>query len=157
MIYDSLDNIEIYKSLSAEVYEGLKFLQEATPDIATGVYQISSMVKAIVSEYDTKPQNENGFEAHREYLDIQAILAGEERLACSPIERLEETKPYMKEDDAALFTIASGVEPAYLSLRPGYFAVLYPQDGHMPGLCVSLPQKVKKMVVKVKLFSCHFE
>ena len=151
MIYDSLDNIEIYKSLSAEVYEGLKFLQEATPDIATGVYQISSMVKAIVSEYDTKPQNENGFEAHREYLDIQAILAGEERIACFPIDRLKEIKPYSPEDDAAFYAAAPDVEPSYLSLRPGYFAVFWPQDGHMPQLCAISPRMVKKVVVKVKL------
>lgn len=151
MIFDSLENSEMYKGLPARICEGLQFLRETSPDIASGVYQICSGVKAIVSEYETKVENENGFEAHKEYVDIQAILAGEERIACFPIDRLKEIKPYSPEDDAAFYAAAPDVEPSYLSLRPGYFAVFWPQDGHMPQLCAISPRMVKKVVVKVKL------
>lgn len=151
MIYDSLDNIDLYKGLSAGIYEGLRFLKEASPDIAAGVYQICPGVKAIVSEYDTKLENENGFEAHRENIDIQALLVGDERIACFPIDRLTETKSYSQEEDVAFYAIAPSLQPSYLNIQPSYFAILYPQDGHMPQLCVSSPQKVKKVVVKVRL------
>ena len=164
MVYDKIDNIEIYKGLSTDIYEALKFLQNATPDTAPGVYQITPRVKAIVSEYETKAQNENGYEAHKRYIDIQALLEGEERIACQPIEWLTQNKPYSEDCDAAFYAadevspqpseeshLPSSIihHPSYLTLRPRYFAILYPQDGHMPQLNVTTPTKVKKVVIKV--------
>ena len=151
MVYDKIDNIEIYKGLSTDIYEALKFLQNATPDIAPGVYQITPRVKAIVSEYETKPQNPNGYEAHKKYIDIQALLKGEERLDCLPIEWLKQTKPYSEECDAAFYSADTTLQPSSLTLRPGYFAILYPQDGHMPQLTVTAPSMVKKVVIKVAI------
>ncbi len=104
MIYDSIENIGLYKHLSPNIYDGLKFLRQVSPDLAPGTYQISPRVKAIVSEYETKVKNEVGYEAHRKNIDIQYLLKGEERVACLPLERLKETKPYSEEKDAAFFT-----------------------------------------------------
>ena len=69
MIYDNLSNIELYKGLSLDIYEGLKFLREADADIANGVYQITPRVKAIVSEYETKVENEYEADAWFDNLD----------------------------------------------------------------------------------------
>ncbi len=71
MIYDNISNISTYKGLFADIYEGLKYLQQLNPDIAVGTYQINPRVKAIVSEYETKRENECGYEAHRKNIDIQ--------------------------------------------------------------------------------------
>ena len=38
MIFDHINNIGIYKGLSPDIYEGLKFLYQATPDLALGVH-----------------------------------------------------------------------------------------------------------------------
>lgn len=151
MIYDNLNNIAFYKGLSPDIYEGLKFLQQVNPDIAVGTYQLSSSVKAIVSEYTTKEVNENGYEAHWQNIDIQFLLKGKEQIACLPVEELSETKPYNEETDAAFFKAVSDFRPSTLDLRPGYFAIFFPQDGHMPQLCLNEPEMVKKVVVKVKL------
>ena len=35
-------------------------------------------------------------------------------------------------------------------MRPGLFAVFFPQDAHMPGLAVDQPEPVKKMVIKIR-------
>ena len=92
MIYDTFDNIEIYKGLSEDIYEGLKFLKQATPELPCGIHEINPRVKAIVSEYETKEVNDNGFEAHRKNIDIQALLQGTERIAFLPVTHLTETK-----------------------------------------------------------------
>ena len=39
----------------------------------------------------------------------------------------------------------------YNSLLPGYFAIYYPQDGHMPCLVINEEQIVKKVVIKVEI------
>ena len=151
MIYDKIDNLKTYTSLSEDIRTALEYLRQLTPEVATGVHEISPRVKAIVSEYTTKPVNENGYEAHKEYIDIQYLLKGEERIACLPIERLKETKPYSKECDAAFYSAPLSHQPSYLTLLPGYFAILFPGDGHMPQLSVDEPAAVKKIVVKVKI------
>ena len=149
MIYDSLSNISTYKDLSQDIYSGLLFLQQASPDIAIGTYQINPRVKAIVSEYETKVKNEVGYEAHRKNIDIQYLLKGEERVACLPVEKLKETMPYSEEKDAAFFT--ASIQPIEMTLGGGYFAIFFPQDGHMPQLCVNdEPMIVKKVVIKVE-------
>ena len=150
MVYDKIDNIEIYKGLSEDIHQGLKFLQNATPDTAPGIYQITPRVKAIVSEYETKPQNQNGYEAHRQYIDIQYLITGEAKINSLPLEYLKETKAYNQDIDAAFYEEAN-VRPQELLMGNGYFAILYPQDGHMPQLSVTAPVMVKKVVIKVKV------
>lgn len=151
MIYDNLSNIDLYKGLSTDIYTGLLFLKQTSSDIENGTYLLSSRVKAIISEYETVSKNECGYEAHKRFIDIQCLLKGKERVVCLPIERLKETKPYSEEIDAAFYTDDINHQPSNLSLHPGYFAVFYPQDGHMPQLCADKPQMVKKVVVKVEI------
>lgn len=151
MIYDSLSNISTYKDLSQDIYSGLLFLQQVSPDIAVGTYQINSRVRAIVSEYETKVENEVGYEAHRKNIDIQYLLRGEERVACLPLDKLKKTVPYSEERDTAFFT--SSLQPIEMTLGEGYFAIFFPQDGHMPQLSVDWPEMVKKVVVKVEINS----
>lgn len=150
MLFDHINNIETYKGLSPDIYEGLLFLKQATPDLALGVHQITPRVKAIVSEYETKVKNEVGFEAHRKNIDIQYLLKGEERIACLLIERLVETEPYNEGKDAAFYS-AENVKAQEMTIGNGYFAIFYPQDGHMPQLCVDKPMMVKKVVIKVEI------
>lgn len=151
MIYDNLSNIGIYKGLSEDIYQGLLFLRQVKPGVENGVYQLNPRVKAIVSEYKTKASNEYGYEAHKRFIDIQCLLKGVEKVCCLPIEKLRETKAYSEEIDAAFYSADISFRPSYLSLFPGYFAIFFPQDGHMPQLCVLEPEMVKKIVVKVKI------
>ena len=150
MLYDHIHNLDTYASLSPDILVGLEFLRDAKPNIENGVYQLNPRVKAIVSEYETKPQNPNGYEAHRQYIDIQYLLKGTEKLCSSPLEHLTETKPYSEDDDYALYDNPT-VPPQEMHIGAGYFAIFYPQDGHMPQLSIDTPTKVKKVVVKVKI------
>lgn len=151
MIYDNLSNIELYKGLSPDIYEGLKFLRDADANLVNGVIQINSRVKAIVSEYETKRENEYGYEAHKKYIDIQCVLKGQERVACLPIDRMTEEKSYSEETDVAIYS--ASFTPQEMMIGDGYFAIFFPQDGHMPQLCIEELRLVKKVVVKVQI-SC---
>lgn len=162
MVYDTFDNIEIYKGLSEDIYEGLKFLKQATPGLSSGIHEINPRVKAIVSEYETKAISEYGYEAHKKFIDIQYLLKGSEKVCCLPIEQLKEMKSYSEENDAAFYAVlahqtsdlshqTSSVRPQEVTIGNSFFAIFYPQDGHMPQLCVNTPETVKKVVIKVKI------
>lgn len=149
MIYDKIDNLEIYAGISEDIRLGLEWLRDVNPDIEKGVYEISPRVKAIVSEYTTKEVNENGYEAHRDYIDIQYLLKGSEKICCLPLEYLKGTKAYKAEIDAA-FYVEQNVKPQEMVIGNGYFAIFYPQDGHKPGIMYKKTGIVKKVVVKIK-------
>lgn len=151
MIYDNLSNIDRYKGLSEDIYQGLAFLKQATSDLKNGTHKITPRVKAIVSEYETVSVNECGYEAHKRFIDIQCLLKGKEKVGYSPIGRLKETKLYSEEIDAAFYSVDINHQTSYLSLLPGYFAIFFPEDGHIPQLCIEKPIIVKKVVVKVAL------
>ena len=150
MIYDKIDNIDIYLGISEDIQIGLDWLRDVKSDVEKGIYEINPHVKAIVSEYTTKEINDNGYEAHHNYIDIQYLLSGEEIVYSLPLEYLNEIKAYNKDIDAA-FYVETDIKPQELQLGNGYFAILYPQDGHMPQLFVNNPVSVKKVVIKVKI------
>ena len=164
MIYDKIKNIELYKGLSDDIYAGLKYLKEMSPDIAPGTYEINPRVKAIVSEYTTKLENEKGYEAHQKNIDIQYLLKGTEKIACLPVDELQEIQSYNPDTDAAFYEsnlrpstsdlrpLTSDLRPLTFDLRPlTSFALFFPQDAHMPQLCIDTPEEVKKVVIKVKI------
>lgn len=150
MIYDKIDNSEIYAKISEDIRLGLEYLRDLKPEVEIGKYVLSPRVKAIVSEYMTKEVNEKGYEAHKEFIDIQYLVSGEEKIGNVPLEYLKETKPYNVEKDVAFYE-ENDVKPQELLLGNGYFAILFPQDGHMPQLWVNGPVQVKKVVIKVKI------
>ncbi len=147
MIYDNIHNIHLYKGISPALDLGLDFISKANESLPNGVSEIGKGVKAIVSEYKTKLQNENGYEAHHRYIDIQFPLVGIEKVKCRPLEFLTVTKEYDSNNDYLLYSgVQSGSD---LIIGNGYFLVLFPEDGHMPQLCVEEPMVIKKLTMKV--------
>ena len=51
---------------------------------------------------------------------------------------------YNAEKDITFF---EGLAETYITVKPGMFAIFFPQDGHAPGITL---EGVKKVIVKVK-------
>ena len=173
MIYDHIRNISLYKGLSDALDTALDFIASAELPMDNGTILLPHGVKAIASEYETKPTNPKGYEAHIKYADVQVLLAGSEDIRCCPIEFLEPVGEYDEAGDCrfyanpSVFSSSSAASPSVISsagaagveksralslrLGAGYFAVLFPDDGHMPGLAVGESGAVKKVVVKVPM------
>lgn len=150
MIYDHIKNISLYKGLSPALDTALDFIARATLPMENGTTLLPHGVKAIVSEYETEPTNPKGYEAHIKYADVQFLLAGSEDIRCCPIELLEPVREYDEAGDCRFYVAQPGSGFA-LRLGAGYFAVLFPDDGHMPGLAAGEPGTVKKVVAKVPM------
>lgn len=150
MIVDQLKNIEIYKGLSADIYAGLQFLFNASPDIEVGTYPINEKVKAIVSEYETIANFERGYEAHKHVIDIQYPVFGLERVKWSPIEKMKVNIPYNELKDRTFF-IEPSEQGTHVDIGNGIFAIMFPEDGHGPQHFVEKPEFIKKITVKVSV------
>ena len=148
MIVDTLENIEIYKELSSDIYVGLQFLANAKEDIELGIYQINDNVKAIVSSYETVDVFIRGFESHKNVIDIQYPIIGLERVKWSPISAMTVNIPYDELKDRTFFKNPSS-QSTHIDIGNGIFAIMFPNDGHSPQHKVLKKQIIKKITVKV--------
>jgi len=150
MIVDDLKNIELYRSLSEDIYAGLTFLAHATSDIELGEYPINKKVKAIVSEYTTVAHFERGYEAHKHVIDIQYPIIGLERVKWSPIDDMDINIPYDENKDRTFYKNPSA-QGTHVDIGKGIFAIMFPKDGHGPQHFVNNPELIKKITIKVNL------
>ena len=123
------------------------FIVNKAKDAAVGKYDLENGAYVSVQEYTTKARSEAKYEAHKKFIDIQMILSGKELIAVSPIEKMTISDEYNEEKDFMLFH--HNDECTDYVLEAGDFLILYPQDVHMPGVCVNEKSPVRKIVVKV--------
>lgn len=150
MILDTLDNIDLYKGLSEDIYAGLHFLAHAEAEIEPGTYQIRPGVKAIVSEYNTVDTFTRGYEAHNHVIDIQYPIRGLERVKWSPVEGMKVNIPYEKDRDRTFYKDPSP-QGVHVDIGNGIFAIMFPGDGHSPQHFVNGPELIKKITIKVSV------
>ena len=85
-------------------------------------------------------------EIHRKYIDVHILLEGNETIGWKPLEDVRnEKQAYQQEGDCALYD-----EPAstYVTLQPGQFAIVWPEDCHAPVIGKGC---IRKLIAKVKL------
>lgn len=146
MIKDKITNYLTYTNLSEGLKRGLKYLAETDfSKTENGTYEISGKdVYAIVQEYQTK---EKGLlEAHRQYIDIQYIIEGSEKIGYSKLKTQTPATDY--EPDIIFY---EDKQDGFIEMNNGDFAIFYPDDLHMPCITINQPQKVRKVVVKVRV------
>lgn len=146
MVIDTITRAAIYSGLGPRFKRALTYV--TTVDVgalAAGTYEIDGrQVYAMVQEYQSKRQADGRWEAHRQYIDLQFIVAGTERIGFAPVGRMA-AGSYDKERD---FEVPSG-DGEFLTLRAGDFMLIWPGEAHMPGMAVNDPAPVKKVVVKI--------
>ena len=78
MIYDHIKNIGLYKGLTPALDVALDYIAAVSADAENGTTLLEHGVKAVVSAYETRLVNEKGYEAHRQYADVQYVVSGRE-------------------------------------------------------------------------------
>ena len=132
--------------LFAKAFEFLR--RPDLSELPCGRYDIDgSNCWAMVQEVSLKPfADENQYEVHRAFIDIQAPITGSETIGIAKPEP-SVFDSFNNEKDYALFK-AKG-EP--WTLKPGEFAAFFPEKGaHAPGLCFDGQRRNRKVVVKVR-------
>ena len=150
MVIDKLDNIDIYKGLSNDIYEGLKFIKTANKNIEVGNYFINERVKAIVSEYETIENFTRGYEAHLHVIDIQYPIIGLERIKWSPINEMKVNIPYEAENDRTFYKEPHN-QGTHVDIGNGFFAIMFPNDGQSPQHFINKAEVIKKITIKVSI------
>jgi YhcH/YjgK/YiaL family protein len=150
MIIDRLEKASLYKGIHKGLAAAFDYLQKTDlGKVEPGTHEIEGRkVYVMVQQYETKPMEKGRWEAHRKYIDVQYVHQGVERFGYANVLELKSGNY----DEAKDFLSLEGEGKGdFFLVRQGTFVILFPQDGHMPGMAVSTPQPVKKFVVKVAM------
>ena len=146
MIVDLLSNSHLYRGLHPRIDRAFEYLHQTNlTALEPGDYEIDGeSIYARVLAYTTRLPGNCEWEAHRRYIDLQVMVEGAERIAYTPLSSMTPGEY----DEAKDFLHLSGTgDPVTLS--SGSFMLLWPTDGHMPGLAADQPAPIKKVVVKI--------
>lgn len=114
---------------------------------APGRYELQGIFMNVMT-FNTQSPVEKKAELHEQYIDIQLLLNGEERILFGMAGTARQCEEFHHEDD---YQLCSAIENEQtIILKPGMFAVFMPGEPHKPGCVVGEPGEIKKVVVKVK-------
>ena len=146
MIVCPWKDIGRYSAVIPGLEEAIKAAAELT-DLTPRTIPLSGENKILVQENTTKPAEGQLLEAHREFLDIQYILEGGETVGWAPIEKLTLSGEFNTAKDKGMYA----GECDFMDIRAGYCYVVFPEDAHMPGSHLEVPQEYTKLVIKLKV------
>lgn len=148
MIIDNIKNHKKYSSIHDLFNKAFDFLANTNfNELKDGEYPIlDKECFAIVSRYKTREVSEAFLESHRKYIDIQFMAFGNEKLGYSDISKVTNLQ-YSEESDIQKHM----GELDFIGFSENQFAILYPNDIHMPGIINEMSTPVLKVVVKVRV------
>lgn len=150
MIHDSLRNSALYTPIAPRIAVAFEYIATFNKATEDGRHVIDGDdIFALVQSYDTAPAAEKLFESHRRHVDVQFVAAGRERILHTDARELEVETPYDEAEDIVFYS-----DPGFSSsilLRTGEFVILHPDDAHKPGCMAGGSDRVKKVVVKVRM------
>lgn len=150
MILGNITQAKTYAYLPSAIQRGLAFL--ATTDMSkltVGRHDIDGdKIFVNVMEFETQKASEKYAEIHQEYIDIQFLISGQERIDFSLANSSNLVqKEYDEKED--YYLIKSMQDESTLIMQPNMFAIFLTGQPHKPGCFVLAPKQIKKAVVKV--------
>ena len=148
----SVNAVEFYKQYHSnkqvwnKVFTYLKTQNMET--LAPGKYPIDGdNAYAIITEAPSKEPDQAKWESHRNYIDLQYVIKGKEKIGVAPVSTVKVITPYDESKDAANYT----ADGTYYIASSDKFFLFFPEDAHRPNIKVDGYDTVKKLVIKIKM------
>ena len=146
MILDRIEQANLYAKLNPHFAKAFAFLRQAgLYKLAAGRQDIDGDdVYAIVTKGTGRTRGEAKLEAHRKYIDVQYIVSGRDDIGWKNYSACRNSMgDYNSEEDLELLADSAS---AWITICPGDYAILFPEDAHAPGVGEG---EFHKVVVKV--------
>ena len=146
MILDNLENEKLYESVHPRFRKAFDFIKSTDLlHLPIGKIELDgSKLYVSVVEIEGKSEEEAKMETHKNFIDIQVPVDGEEIMGWKALQSLKKiSQPYDSEKDIAFY---SDKASNLIKVQPGEFVIFFPTDGHQPGI---FEGKHKKIIVKV--------
>jgi YhcH/YjgK/YiaL family protein len=149
LIYGRLDDLVNSQAFTENIHSKLQLLKEVDfSKYEAGRNEFDGDLFFFLNEYETKNAEECFWEAHQKYLDVHYLLEGKEAIAIDHIDHQNVEVEYDEVKDAVLL---EGNVHSTVTMNPGDVMICFPEDSHMTGIIADETQRVRKVVLKVKL------
>ena len=148
MIYDTVENLLLYRGLSKNLDTAIRYILNNELDtLPAGKTVIDGEnVYVNVIEAATIPGDKAQYEMHKNYIDLQVMLKGTELFEVA-LGEAAVTKPYESASDSCLVRADTS---AVGTLCEGRFVIFPTMEPHKPMIRAQGCDKVRKAVFKVK-------
>jgi len=151
---DALEFQREYKDNKVWWDKVFTWLKDNNPStVALGKYVIDSAnVTVNVTEGPSvRTFEKTKWEAHKNFVDLQYIAKGKEKMGIAPISKAKMIS-YDEKKDNYSFQLEEA-DSRYIVAEPGTFLLFFPSDAHRPNIQVEGCDTVKKIVFKIR--SCN--
>ncbi|WP_332705661.1 N-acetylneuraminate anomerase [Plesiomonas shigelloides] len=150
MIFGHIQQPHTYAYLPAALKQAIHYLQQTDmQSLPVGRHDIEGdLLYVNVMAFDTQPAEQKQAEVHQEYIDIQYLITGAERIGFG-LENIDNPVAKAYDADNDYYLVASVRDESEVLLEPGMFAVFFPEQPHKPGCCIGQPAALKKAVIKM--------
>lgn len=150
MIFASSNAVECPCKYPAAIQTALKWI--ADNDVAhmeAGTYELQGKdIYVMIQDITTQPAEVRRPERHNNYLDIQYIVSGVERMGYVPYTGAETVLEDPEGKDVTFYQDLA--DETFVDVTPGCYCIFFSNDIHRPGCAAGEPGSVRKAVVKVK-------
>jgi len=150
MIIDLVQNMKKYTVIPHFADIGAFIERTNMKELSEGDHPIKGEDLYVkVLKYVPKQAEENNFETHDLYTDVQVIIEGKELMQTTSSDCLHEVADNKGEGDWKFFSADKYISD--FVMRKGQFVVFFPQEAHRPGCRYQdLDTPVMKLVFKTK-------
>jgi len=146
-----MKTVKFFSDLANEAIvtpEMISFLENLPAE--PGRYALADGAFANYDKYSVPRQEPPKWEAHEEYIDIQCIIQGFERIEWTPVDNLSVEEAYCDKRDIAFYSAPENLTPNSGILSVGKYIIFHPEDAHKPCLpAADGSSDILKVVFKV--------
>ncbi len=160
VLNDDLEQIYTYVKDPSTAQKIIDFLKNCTQKIdevkAQGVQKVFLTDECFVmtQSFEAAPIEFTVFESHKDFVDIQFIIEGQEIFGLQHVDKLEVKEEYSRPRDIMFYKTPEDFNE--IKVIAGEYAIFYPRDAHMCRLQKDLPYVGLKAVVKVPVHLMNF-
>ena len=148
MILDTLQRADRYIALHPAFRQAFEFLRQ--PDLSrlpSGRHVVDGdRLYVSIDQREGRGRDGARLEAHRQYIDIQLTIEGDEEIGWLPVDRCEAPEgPFDSAKDIGFY---EDRPDTWLAVPAGRFAIFFPEDAHAPLAGRGL---LKKAIAKIAI------
>lgn len=149
MVKDNINNAHQYDDLHPNFHTIFEILQSLNLDaLQPGHIELDGKYVYInIGETENKTYEEVKLESHRQYIDIQMPISGNETFGVKPTN--ECNTPIGEFDTERDFIYYEDTPNEYITLYKNEFVIFFPEDAHAP--CINTANNHLKLVAKVSI------
>ena len=153
MIIGKIQNAADYRGIHPMLDKALDCLNEEflSSVSAETTYVDGKNLYATLNVFETLPEEQLFFEAHKNYLDIHVALSEAERIDVAYTPSLTPDEAGSKPENDFYAFSDKDPEVRRIILKQGEFLVAFPTDAHRMKGQVNGPSTVRKVIFKVRL------